>query len=277
MKHFGFVFSLLTLPLFAGPEILLQSGLITPEMIVTLKPELQLTSAQEATMTQIAQALQAEAAPLEKQVRERQRELVQSLRKPETGQEQAAARLDALMEAEAAVKHLHLKALVQLRDVLDPEQQKKALTLASSKQARRAGLESRVREKAARLRMAVDSLGVPPTQAMQKRGGEIEALIRQGEWTAADQALDQLMLESQVDEAELPPPADFSSYEPGDTDVESLKARYEKVAAAAQSLISIQQVKQLLKAKEALEEAKATEDAEAVGRALTWAEQMLKL
>jgi len=267
---------LLTNVAIAGPEVLLQGGLLTPDIIATIKPELELSSDQETRMTEIVTAARSEAGPLDQAVRERQKTFNQILRKSDSPVEEASAALAQLIEAEAVVKQLQLRTLLSLRDVLSLEQQKKALTLAPARQAKRADLETRVREKAVRLKLAVEALGVPPTNGMKERGSEVEALIREGEWSAADEALNKLIIDSEVDEPESTEILDFSTFDPGSTDLETLKERYLAVETAVQSVISIQKVRQLIQAKQAMEEAKAAEDAVAVGRILTWAESVLK-
>lgn len=276
MKRILFSLLLLTHTAIAGPEVFLQGGLLTPEIIAKIKPELALSSDQETKMTEIVNAAQSQAAPLEQTVRERQKTFHQILRQSDSTVEKSSAALAELMEAEATVKQLQLRTLLSLRDVLSLEQQKKAIALAPARQAKRADVESRVREKAMRLKSAVEALGVPPTLQMKERGSEVESLIRAGDWAAADEALDQLVIDSEVEAPESTTALDFSSFDPGDTNLDTLKQRYQGVEVAAQSVISIQRVRQLIQAKQALEEAKATEDAVAVGRILTWAEGVLK-
>lgn len=270
------LFLLITTPgLAAGPEALLQNRLLSADIITVLKPELDLTEAQETRMNAIVTGARAESEPLELRVREQQKAFNQILRQPDSTPEVASAALARLMEAEAAVKQLQLRTLLGLRDVLTPEQQKKAVALAQPRQVKRADLETRVREKAARLRLAVEALGVPATTRMVQRGSEVEALVKEGDLTAADAALDRLVTESQVDTPEGSESLDFSTYDPGPTDVETLRERYQAVETAAQSVISLPLLRQLIQARQSLEEAKANEDAEAVGRILTWAEKVL--
>ncbi|MEN3941477.1 Spy/CpxP family protein refolding chaperone [Prosthecobacter sp. SYSU 5D2] len=277
MKHFLLSLLITTGCLAAGPEALLQSGLLSADIITVIKPELDLTEEQESRMTGIVTAARAESEPLEMQVKEQQKAFNQILRQPDSTPEVASAALARLMEAEAAVKQLQLRTLLGLRDVLTLEQQKKAVALAQPRQVKRADLETRVREKAARLRLAVQSLGVPATTSMVQRGSEVEALVKEGDLAAADAALDRLVVESQVDAPESPASLDFSTYDPGETDVETLKQRYQAVETAAQSVLSLPLLRQLIQARQALEEAKALEDAETVGRILTWAEKILGL
>lgn len=261
---------------FAGPDAWLQSGLVTPETITSLKSELDLTAEQEEKMQSIVTAARSEGEPLEKAVREQQKVLNDLLRNRETTTDSASAALTKLLEAEAPVKQLQLRALIQLRDVLTPEQQKNAVKLAPGRVAKNDGIELRVKQKAEKLRAAVESLGVKPTNAMSQRGAEIEAMIRAGDWKTADAAIDKLSQESGADEPETTAELDFAQFEPGNVDLEVLKERYQTVQDKGQSVISIPMVRQFLKAKEAFETAKEAQDAEKIGRILTWAEQQLE-
>lgn len=265
----------LTVIAHAGPEAWLQHGLITPETIATLKTELELSADQESKMQAIVSEARATAEPLDQAVREQQKAFNELLRFPKASADIASVALTRLLEAEAPVKQLQLRTLLQLRDLLTPEQQKKAVALAPGRAAKKNDLESTVRAKAEKLKTAVDSLGIKPTQAMTERGGEIESLIRAGEWSQADKALDQLTTDSGVNEPETSEAPDFSKFETGDVNLEVLKQRLADVESKAQSVISIPLVRQFIKAKEALESAKAAQDAEAVGRILTWGEGKL--
>jgi Spy/CpxP family protein refolding chaperone len=276
MKRLLLIFLCVASPLIAGPEAWLEAGLLTPEMIASVKPELGLTSDQESKMGVLAKEALAAAEPVEKQVRERERELTRLLRQPTSTAAEAEVALKTLLEAEAEVKHMRLRTLLALRDVLTPEQQEKAVKLTPGRRAKTTHAEARMKEKALRLKTAVESLGVPPTQAMQERGEAIVALVRGGDYGAADQALDQLTADSGLDQAAEVTAPDFSQFSPGDTDLTVLKQRYTDVEVAAQTVVSIPLVRQLIEGKKALEAAKLAEDAEQVGRILTWAEELLK-
>lgn len=259
----------------AGPDAWLQNGLVSPETITALKSELELSTEQEERMQAIVTAARAEGEPLEKAVRDKQKALNELLRNREASAEAAGQALTSLLEAEAPVKQLQLRALIQLRDVLTPQQQKKAVQLAPGRIAKADDLETRVKQKAEKLRAAVDSLGIKPTTAISERGAEIEGMLKAGDWKAADEALDKLAKESRADELESPEEIDFSKYEAGNTDLEGLRERYASVQEKGQSVVSLPLIRQFLKAKEAFEEAKANQDAEKVGRILTWVEQEL--
>ncbi len=260
---------------YAGPDAWLQNGLVTPETITTFKSELGLSAEQEEKMQSIVTAARSEGESLEQTVREQQKALNELLRNRETTVDAASAALTRLLEAETPVKQLQLRALIQLRDVLTPEQQKEAVRLAPGRVAKSDGIEMRVKQKAEKLRAAVEALGIKPTNAMSERGAEIEGLMRAGDWKTADAALDKLTQESGADEPEATVELDFAKFDPGNVDLEVLKERYQTVQDKGQSVISIPLVRQFLKAKEVLEAAKESQDAEKVGRILTWAEQQL--
>ncbi|MCW0219208.1 MAG: Spy/CpxP family protein refolding chaperone [Prosthecobacter sp.] len=276
MRSVFLVVVLLVSQVHAGPEAWLEMGLITPEMITKVAPELELTVSQEAEMKKIVEAAQEASRPLGKAIRDEKRAFSRTLRKPKGEIEETSAALTRLMNAEAAMKQLQLRTLLSLRDLLSMDQIKKVVTLAPSVQGEEASdLEIRLRQKARKLREAVDSLGVPATNGMRARGEAVEDLIRAGDLAAADLALDELVAESEMDDAGPVQTPDFTQYDPGDTDVSALQQRYGEVEKSAQKVISIPLVKQLITARQALEEAKVAEDAETVGRILTWAEGML--
>ena len=93
--------------------------------------------------------------------------------------------------------------------------------------------------------------------------------------SAADAALDALGKETGSDEPVDEAPIDFSQQSPGNTDLTVLEARFRAVEAAAQGVIFLPHLRQLLQGRDALEAAKSAEDAEGVGRVLTWAENLL--
>ncbi len=263
------------LAIHAGPEAWLPNRLLTPEMMAALKPALDLSDDQEARMQAIITESRGQGAPLEQAVRDQQKALKALLFQHGTTPDTASAALTRLLEAEASVKQLQLRTLIQLRDILTPEQQEKAVKLAPDHLAESEDIKARVRGKAEKLRAAVESLGIDPTPAMSERGAEIEGLMKAGEWAAVDKALDKIIQESGADEPESTEEIDFSQYDAGGTGIEDLKARYHALEEKGRSIISIPLLRQLLKAKETFEEAKTAQDAEQIGRILTWAEQQL--
>lgn len=275
MKLFCLSIIALALSAKAGPEAWIQHGLIMPETIANLTAELELTSDQETKMLAIVKEAKTAAEPLEAAVKQAQKTFNAVLKNRETTAAAAESALTQLLETEAPVKQLQLRTLIQLRDSMTPEQQKKAMQLSSSKLVKKTDLAPSVRAKAEKLRVAVDSLGIKATQAMTKRGAEIEVLIRQGKWAMANEELDRLTQESGANEPESTEAPDFNREAPGNVDLEVLKERLADVQAKAESIISLPLIRQFIQAKKALEEAKERQDAERVGRILTWGERQL--
>ncbi len=264
----------------------LKSGLLHPELIASVRDELALTTEQQDKLTRELGSARQQAGPLEQAVKEQQKGLNQVLNDTTSTAEAASAQLTKLLEAEAALKQLQLRALIGVRNVLSPEQLAKAKKLGPQKvvaakggtaPAAPATVEASVMVKVGQLKGALETLGMPATEAMKTRGKEIEDLIKQGNLHEADAALDRLMADSRFKELEAEAAAvDFSKSEPGSTDLESLKQRYEDVKTAGQEIISLPLMREMLQAKDAFEKAKEAQDAELVGRILTYVEGKLK-
>ena len=255
----------------------LKSGLLHPDMIASVRDELALTEEQQSKLNSQLSEARAQAGPLEQAVKAEQKALGHLLEDRSTSADVAAAQLSKLLEAEAAIKQLQLRALIGVRDVLTLEQLAKAKKLGPPKIAASGGLEVQVKEKAGKLRAAVEALGVPPTEAMKYRGGEIEQLIKSGQFTDANAKLDELFKDSHFKELDAAvEKVDFAKFEPGSTDLETLRERYERLQVAGQEIISLPLLRELLQAKTAFEAAKEAQDADKVGRILTYVEGKLK-
>ncbi|MFC5458033.1 Spy/CpxP family protein refolding chaperone [Prosthecobacter fluviatilis] len=261
----------------AQVEDWLKSGLLHPDVLDSVREQLGLTEEQQVKLNSQLSKARAQAEPLEQAVQEQKKALGQMLQDPKTAADAAAEQLTKLLNAEAAIKQLQLRTLIGVRDVLTPEQLAKARKLGPPKVAGGSALEAKVHQKAGKLRAAVESIGLPPTEAMKYRGGEIEKLIQSGQFSEANAKLDELMEDSHVKELEAEvEKVDFSKFEPGITDLETLKERYESLQVAGQEIISLPLLRELVQAKEAFEAAKEAQDAEKVGRILTYVEGKLK-
>lgn len=247
-------------------------ALLTPEMIQRIKPALGLTPDQEARMAELLREAREQGEPAAATLRTKQ----QALRDPAVTAETAGDLLTEVLELEGDMKHLQLRTLFALRGLLTTEQREQALRLSAQAAAGTGDLESRVRAKVARLQAAVQALGEAPTEGMKRRGEPIQALVRDGDWQAADAALDRLIADAGLD---APPEAgelpDLSGYDPGDTGLDGLRDRLEAVKQRARDIVSIPTMRRLLAARDALEAARAAQDATAVGRILTFAEREL--
>jgi Spy/CpxP family protein refolding chaperone len=261
----------------AQVEDWLKSGLLHPDLIASVREKLALTEEQQAKLNSQLSDARARAEPLEQAVQEQKKALNHLLQDPSTSGDVAAAQLTKLLDAEAAIKQLQLRALLGVRDVLTPEQLAQVKKLGPPKLAASGGLEAKVKEKAGKLRAAVEAIGVPPTEAMKYRGEEIEKLIKSGQFAGANKELDELMEDSHFKELEAEvEKVDFAKFEPGSTDVETLRERFEHVQAAGQEIISLPLLRELVQAKTAFEAAKEAQDADKVGRILTYVEGKLK-
>ena len=261
----------------AQVEDWLKSGLLHPDMIASVREKLALTEEQQTKLNSQLSEARAQAEPLEQAVQEQKKALGQLLQDPSTSADVAAAQLTKLLDAEAAIKQLQLRALMGVRDVLTPEQLAQVKKLGPPKVAESGGLEAKVKEKAGKLKAAVESIGVPPTEAMKYRGEEIEKLIKSGNFTDANKELDELIEDSHFKELEAEvEKVDFAKFEPGSTDLETLRERYEGVQGAGREIISLPLLRELVQAKAAFEAAKEAQDADKVGRILTYVEGKLK-
>lgn len=273
---FSLVLATASLPA-AQVEEWLQSGMLHPDLIASVREKLSLTEQQQSKLNSQLSAARAQAEPLEKAVQAEKKMLAQLLQDPSTSADVAAGQLTKLLDAEAAIKQLQLRTLISVRDVLTPEQLAKAKKLGPPKTVRGTGLEGEVKEKAGKLRAAVEAIGVPPTEAMKYRGGEIEQLIKSGQLSEANTKLDQLIEDSHFKELEVEvEKVDFAKFEPGNTDLESLKERFERLQMAGQEILSLPLLREMVQAKEAFEAAKEAQDADKVGRILTYVEGRLK-
>ena len=261
----------------AQVEDWLKSGLLHPDMIASVREELALTEEQQSKLNSQLSEARSQAGPLEEAVKSEQKALNHLLQDRSTSADVAAAQLSRLLEAEAAVKQLQLRALIGVRDVLTPEQLAKAKKLGPPKLAAGGGVDAQVKEKAGKLRAAVEALGIPPTEAMKYRGGEIEQLIKSGQMAEANAKLDELIKDSHFKELEAPvEKVDFSKFEPGSTELETLRERFERLQVAGQEIVSLPLLREMVQAKTAFEAAKEAQDADKVGRILTYAESKLK-
>ena len=253
------------------PASLPTVGLFKPEVVLTHQSELALTADQAASLQGLVQAAHQSAEPLESAVREQRQALEKLIREADAKPEAASAQLTKVLDAEAAVKQLQLRTLLGIRSLLTPDQRAKAVTFAEKERANDRPLEARVMEKATRLKQAFQSLGVPPAGSLKEKGSAIEAHIKAGKFAEAEKSLDALAAEVGLDAPE-PPKPDFSKGETGSTVVDDLKQRYETVTEKAKSVTRLPDLKRLLQARDALEEAKSAQDLERIGRILTYAE-----
>lgn len=239
--------------------------------------EFSLTLEQIDKLNGIREEAETNFRPLEEAVRREEQAVEAILQSEAIVTSEAQETFTALLEAEKAAKQQQFTTFLALREVLTPDQLARAVILARGDRESRVPLEIRVQGKAERLKAAFDELGIKPPSSLQARGEAIMELIRVGQLEEADLALDELAQDVGLDEPTDETLIDFSVVDPGATDPETLKDRLEAVQYAAEQVTSLPMLRRLVQARDALEGAKATEDAELAGRILTWGEQTLGL
>lgn len=255
---------------------LIKSGLVAPETLLQHEADLALTEKQSVAIRSIGEKAKQLGAPMEQEIRNQQLALEVLLKAHGSELEQASVQLTRLLEAEAALKQLQLRTLLELRNELKSEQVTKALALSSLEAGQKNPLEGQVKAKVEKLQAAVQSLGSgKPPQALSDAGAKIQKLIQARDWTAANKALDTLSAEIGADESSTVEPVDYNQFPAGNTEVETLKQRYEVVRESAQKVTRLSTIRQFLEAAKDLNAAIAAEDTNRVGKILTWAEGAL--
>lgn len=265
----------LALPALADPKVnaadLIRAKLAPPETLVRYLGNLGLTQEQKSEIESLLDKARSEAPALEATIQECRERLELTITAAAGPLTAAETQLDALLQAEGDLKRLQLRTIFGTNAALTPEQRQEAISLAKREMELRPVIEKKV----ARIKAAVDSLGCEPTQAIQQRGQAVSHLMETAPADEADRALDQIIADLGMDESVPPEEVDFSTFDPGDTDLAALEQRFSAVERKVQTLVRLSTLRQMMKAHQALENAKAAEDPVAAGRVLTWAESFL--
>ena len=254
----------------------LANGLVHPQIILNHQDELKLTAEQQSQLKAIVGTATPQVAPLETAVKQAQEKLETLLRNQDTAPAAGAEALTTVLNAETTLKQFQLKTMLELRSLLTPEQRTQALTLASQGGVDMSKLEAKVRAEAEKLKQAFESRGLPISDALKERGKEIEKMIKERGFKPALEAMEKLIAESGINDPAPTDPLDFSNLNSGDTNLEAMKARLEKVQAQAREVISVKVLERLKLAKSALEGAQSASDAELFGKILTFAEKIME-
>jgi hypothetical protein len=111
---------------------------------------------------------------------------------------------------------------------------------------------------------------------LEVRGQKITGLLQSGDPAATDRELDQAIVDLGIEEAAQPvKPIDFSAFEPGNIELTALEERFHRVEEKVQGVVRLSTLRQLVQARDALDAARAAEDAVKAGCILTWAESVL--
>lgn len=254
----------------------LANGLVHPQIILNHQEELKLTADQQSQLKAVVSNATPQVEPLESAVKQAQEKLESLLRNPETTPAAGAEALTTVLNAETSLKQFQLKTLLELRLLLTPEQRTQALSFAGKGGADMEKLEAKVRAEAEKLKQAFESRGLPISDALKERGREIEKMIKERGFRPALEAMEKLIAESGINDPAPTDPLDFNNLNAGDTNLEAMKTRLEKVQAQAREVISVKVLERLKQAKSALEGAQSASDAELFGKILTFAEKIME-
>lgn len=253
----------------------LKNGLIHPKIIMEHHAELDFTAEQQQKVQALIESAKPKVEPLESALKKEQEQLLTLVRNQETTSEAAGSQLGKVLAAESELKQFQLRTMIDLRLLLTPEQRTKALSLGGKSGGGDASLEAKVHAEAKRMKETFESLGFQPTAALKARGAALAKLMEEGDFKAASEALAVLATDSGIDSPVADEEVDFRKLSAGPTELAELKERLETLQTKAQELISVPIIRKLIKARDALEKAKEAQDAELVGKILTYGESLL--
>jgi len=108
------------------------SVLFPPELIMQHARAINLDDRQRAAITKLIEQLQGRAVGLQWQLAEQAQALKQTLSRTQVDQDRALDQMNGLLEVEKAIKKAHLEMLIQIKNVLRPEQQAQLTRLRSA-------------------------------------------------------------------------------------------------------------------------------------------------
>lgn len=107
----------------------LEHHLFPPDLIMRHQRDLGLSAEQRTAVTRAIQDFQHKTVELQWNMQDQTQRLAELLDKPAVDQAAALAQLDEVLKVEREVKRAHIGLLVQLKNLLTPEQQAKLSTL----------------------------------------------------------------------------------------------------------------------------------------------------
>jgi Spy/CpxP family protein refolding chaperone len=101
----------------------LEANLFPPELIMRRQRDIGLQPAQRTQITQTIGRLEAALVELQWTLQDQQQALAELLQQQQVNAEATMQAFDRVLATEASVKRTHFQALLQIRNVLTPEQQ----------------------------------------------------------------------------------------------------------------------------------------------------------
>lgn len=185
--------------------------LVSPQFVIEHAQTIELTQDQRRRITQTAEMAHLKAQALQYALHAKIQMLRGELKKERIDAKAARGRLDEVLDAERAVKHLHLDLLVTVSNVLTPAQRATLLDLRKKQAAswpKPQDVASRLRTKMVqvvrgareRREAGKDTLGIP------ERLQQFAELMQSGKHAEAEALLDRAL--DQLRKADAPPPKD---------------------------------------------------------------------
>ncbi len=181
-----------------------------PEMLLQARQEIGLTDAQQNWLRQKVEDVSARAPELQRRLRSEVEALAEIAKADHVDEAKLLAQLDKVLDAERAMKHLHLTTLASIKNQLTTEQQARLRTLRNQHaepggegSPQHAELRARLEGKIKRIQAAVQQWqesGRDPSAVAEIMQG-FEPLMKQGKPGEAEAVLDHAMSEIGIGEA----------------------------------------------------------------------------
>ncbi len=146
-----------------------QRLLISPEVLIQHQSQLGLTSAQVDKIRSQVEATAPKAQRLQNDMEKAMGGLAELLSADQVDTDAALKQLDAVLAAEKALKSMHLKLLIAMRNQLTDEQRQMAMKLqhAPGGNANAAGREQRIRANLTKIQKAIQAKAAAGEQPME--------------------------------------------------------------------------------------------------------------
>jgi len=120
-----------------GPSPEISRELFPPELVMRHQDEIGLNDDQKSKLVRAMQGMQSDLVPLQFEMGEAAGKLREALAAPRIDEAKAGDLADRLMGLETKIKRRHLTTMIQVKNVLTPEQQDRLRTLREQDRAQR--------------------------------------------------------------------------------------------------------------------------------------------
>lgn len=120
-----------------GPPPEISRELLSPELVMRHQEEIGLSEDQRSKLVHATQAMQSDLVPLQFEMGQAAAKLRDTLAVPRIDEAKAGELADRLMALETKIKRRHLTTMIQIKNVLTPEQQERLRALREQDRAAR--------------------------------------------------------------------------------------------------------------------------------------------